>query len=379
MRPRTRLRIALLSLAALLAVVPLAAPPLHAAGAPASRPAAAAPAELVPWHQDGDFAAVLARAKKDGKLVFIDFYATWCGPCKMMDRQTYTDSVVAAEAGRFVSRKIDAEKGEGVALARKYAVTAYPTMLVVNADGAEVNRQVGFLPAPRFARFLEDTRTGRGTIDGLEALLRKGEDGPDTRAALAEKYAQRGDFTQARAQLEAGAALPGDDPSGRLVEAALGAASQAAGQGQPEIAIALTDLFLGRFPAHPRRADLFAQKAAALAAMDRNDEALDAFRHVVELRSAEPAVLATFARLSAMTGLALDEGLARAQQAVKLAPDQAYPFDALGEVYAAREQWDDAVAAAEKAVAARPTDGSLRGKLERYQERAVAAARSGSH
>ena len=101
------------TLATILAVLALAAPVT-----------ARAAVERVAWDTSGDFASALARAKKAKKLVFIDFYAVWCGPCKLMDRTVYTDSTVALETARYLSRKIDAEKGEGITLAKRYKVDA---------------------------------------------------------------------------------------------------------------------------------------------------------------------------------------------------------------------------------------------------------------
>jgi thiol:disulfide interchange protein len=134
-------------------------------------PGRAAAVELMPWDQSGDFASALARAAKSKKLVFIDFYATWCGPCKMMDRTVYSDSSVAQVAAAFVNRKVDAENGEGIALAQRYRIEAYPTLVVVDPTGAEVARETGYRPADRFRRFLDDVRSGKGTISGLEQAV----------------------------------------------------------------------------------------------------------------------------------------------------------------------------------------------------------------
>ncbi len=166
---------AAVALALSAAIAPTVAAPTAAAPT-AVAPTTAAPAaptakrELVPWIQDGDYASLLTRAKKQKKLVFLDLYAVWCGPCKQMDRITYTDSTVAAVAGaHYLSRKVDGEKGEGIVLAKRFNINSYPTLLVVDGDCKEVNRAVGFRTPDRFARFLDDTRTGRGTIAGLES------------------------------------------------------------------------------------------------------------------------------------------------------------------------------------------------------------------
>lgn len=86
-----------------------------------------------------------AKANKKGaKLVFLDCFTTWCGPCKYMANEVFPKK----EAGdyfnkKFVNIKIDMEKGEGIELAKKYAVAAYPTFLILDAEGNEIGRVVG--------------------------------------------------------------------------------------------------------------------------------------------------------------------------------------------------------------------------------------------
>ncbi len=93
----------------------------------------------------GGYEAALARAKAESKLLFVDCYTTWCGPCKMLTRQTFPDKAVGDFFNtHFVSIQIDMENGEGVELAKRWGVDAYPTMIVLDADGNERGRIVGF-------------------------------------------------------------------------------------------------------------------------------------------------------------------------------------------------------------------------------------------
>jgi len=99
----------------------------------------------------GDWNSILAKAKKENKIVFVDAYTTWCGPCKMMSRDVFPESSVGEfYNANFVNAKIDMERGEGPQLATKYEVSAYPTYLFVSPDGELLHKNMGYLPPSKF-------------------------------------------------------------------------------------------------------------------------------------------------------------------------------------------------------------------------------------
>lgn len=97
------------------------------------------------------WATVLEQAKKDNKMIFLDAYATWCGPCKQMDAETYTNQAVADYYNaNFINVKYDMEKGEGAMLADRYYVSAYPNLVFISPEGVMLHKGVGFLAADDF-------------------------------------------------------------------------------------------------------------------------------------------------------------------------------------------------------------------------------------
>lgn len=95
----------------------------------------------------GDWAKALEKSKKDKKLIFLDAYASWCGPCKRMAMTTFTDSTVGAYFNEnFISYKMDMEKhAEGPRLSQKFLLEAYPTLYFINSDESVVHYTVGFM------------------------------------------------------------------------------------------------------------------------------------------------------------------------------------------------------------------------------------------
>lgn len=89
------------------------------------------------------FDEALAAAKAENKMVFIDFYTSWCGPCKMMANQVFPQKKAGDYFNaKFVCVKYDAEK-EGAELVKKYPVSAYPTFIVTDATGKVIGTKVG--------------------------------------------------------------------------------------------------------------------------------------------------------------------------------------------------------------------------------------------
>ncbi len=101
--------------------------------------------------EDSDFKTILAKAKTEKKLIFLDAYAAWCGPCKLMERNVFTDANVADYYNKnFINAHFDMEKGEGRELAAKYGIRSYPTLLFLNGEGEVVGKELGYLNTADF-------------------------------------------------------------------------------------------------------------------------------------------------------------------------------------------------------------------------------------
>jgi len=101
---------------------------------------ATAPTHAAPlkWHT---LPAGLQEAKRTGKPLFVDFYADWCGPCKLLDK-AYDEAAFKKEASRYILVKVDVDKHPDWAL--KYNASSLPTMAFLNSRGKEVGRKIGF-------------------------------------------------------------------------------------------------------------------------------------------------------------------------------------------------------------------------------------------
>lgn len=130
--------------------------------------------------EEGNFKSILAKAKKENKLVFIDAYAVWCGPCKLMVKNIFPLKPVGDYYNaNFVNAKIDMEKGEGIDLAKKYNVKVFPTYLFINGDGEEVHRTIGYVEEKDFIQFAMDAGDPNKRLTALKQKFEKGEKNPE--------------------------------------------------------------------------------------------------------------------------------------------------------------------------------------------------------
>ncbi len=97
--------------------------------------------------KDKTFDQAVAQAKAENKTLIVDVFTDWCPPCKFMSANIFPSTGVESLNENFLLFKIDAEKGEGVDIAKKFVVRAYPTLVFVK-EGKEVARIVGGSKTP---------------------------------------------------------------------------------------------------------------------------------------------------------------------------------------------------------------------------------------
>ncbi len=96
----------------------------------------------------------LKQAALQHKYVFVDAYATWCGPCKMLKATTFKDKKAADFYNQnFVNVSLDMEKGDGPQLAQQWRIDAYPTLIIFSPKGKPVLGTVGYLDAGDLLKF----------------------------------------------------------------------------------------------------------------------------------------------------------------------------------------------------------------------------------
>ncbi|WET51299.1 thioredoxin fold domain-containing protein [Chryseobacterium indologenes] len=130
--------------------------------------------------QELPFKEIIAKAKKEKKLVFIDAYASWCGPCKMMEKNVFPQKSVREYFNtNFINARFDMEKGEGRDIASKFGVRSYPTYLFLNGEGELVSRNTGYMEEGMFVAMAQDINSQGNKKGSLKERFDNGEKDPE--------------------------------------------------------------------------------------------------------------------------------------------------------------------------------------------------------
>ena len=124
--------------------------------------------------REGNWKEILEIAKKENKLVFVDNYTSWCGPCKKMVSEIFPLKEVGDfYNANFICYKLDCEKGDGVEVAKTYQIMSFPTYLYVDGNGKLFYRSGSYMPAEKFiaeGKIALAEFSDKRTIEEWEAL-----------------------------------------------------------------------------------------------------------------------------------------------------------------------------------------------------------------
>lgn len=142
---------------------------------------AAAIMEYVPSHaavQWVPYESAFKKAQAENKLVYVDVYAEWCGPCKLMDRTTFVnDTIIAMLRDKYIATRVNIDDEKiGATVKDQFNITAMPTALMLRSETVELKRSVGFMNAANLMEWLADTSLSEFMIwDSFTSAVTKAE------------------------------------------------------------------------------------------------------------------------------------------------------------------------------------------------------------
>ncbi len=138
------------------------------------------------------------RASDQQLMMFVDVYATWCGPCKLMDQQVYTDPQVAEYMNaHFVNVRLDGESEYGRIYAAEQQLQGYPSMFIFSREGEPVSKVIGFTPAEELVTTLTATVENYKLVRKYRTEFERGTIGDEELASYIEAVREMGNQDEA--------------------------------------------------------------------------------------------------------------------------------------------------------------------------------------
>ncbi len=245
----------------------------------ACQPGKPVPKEISFWT---DFESAKEEALKSQMPMIIDFHAdtAWSQYCKQLDDETFSDSLVIAMSNDDIFVKIDAETD--TALASRFAISGYPTIVVTKPDGTEIDRILGFVDANEFYNQVNLFLMGKETLEDYLTRLEDEPENPEYLMTIAEKYTGRGQFDSAMEFYNKLIALDSNNLRGYASKALAGIFEAQGISKDYKSAIATCQDLIKRFPTSPEAEDADAMTGYFTALSGKPDSALVIYRNYLQ-------------------------------------------------------------------------------------------------
>jgi thiol-disulfide isomerase/thioredoxin len=307
----------------------------------------------------GPLESVVASAARDGKPLVIEFYTTWCAPCKQFDAGVLPDPKVQSELTNIRFVRYDAERGSGIAAAEKYRINAFPTFLAVDDKGEVRMKRSGAESDPGW--FVDFLQRGSMVVQSEDRVLAARKRAPgDARVAdtTARWYVEHDRPADALAHFDAAVVADKSNALGVAAEAAWAAAGI---RRTSELRARITKELLAHVRAYPGGKHAIQALTVATVGGDvAPAERRALWQMVVDAHKAAPATTLNDLVYRALAAGELDAALAAAQRQVEVTNGSANSYDSLAEVHHFRREKPEAVARADQAIALVKDEGDGR-------------------
>jgi thiol-disulfide isomerase/thioredoxin len=321
----------------------------------------------VEWTKD-TYDDVVQRAGKEDRTILIDFYTTWCSPCKKLDDETWTNPAVLEFIEDMIPLKLDSEKGEGIEISKRYRVAAWPTIMLVDSEGHEVDRIVGFVDADSLIQTFDDSRRGINTIPFYEAYLEKHPDDAETWKILGQKYGDAARGPESNAAFAKYLELTPDITDEEKAEALYSIGEAYYSDKAYERGIDVFKGILQNFPESEWADRSRTLMARCYHGLGRIDESVAIYKEYADRHPDSASAANSFAWFCASRGVGLDAALPVALRAVELSKRDPGYLDTLAELYYARKEYDKAIAIGREALDKDPGDTYLKDQLSKFRK-----------
>jgi tetratricopeptide (TPR) repeat protein len=149
----------------------------------------------------GEVDAALKQARREHKLVMIDFFGVWCPPCNLLDEKVFSSPDFTKATQNTIRLKLDVDKPENWAYLSRYKVSGYPTVLFLNPEGQEISRVLGYRPLPQFLKTVMDASSFKTSASLIELREKANQGERDALDRLGLLELGSGDYASAVSHL----------------------------------------------------------------------------------------------------------------------------------------------------------------------------------
>jgi thioredoxin-like negative regulator of GroEL len=328
-------------------------------------------APKVPWITDQDWSEIMATAREHDKPVLIDFTATWCGPCRLLDAMVFNEGEVIDELAEVVTFKVDIDKPEYAALKENFEIVKVPTLVWCDQRGKEVDRFTGYKSSKEFLAIVRGWRDNR-TIDRMLAERRaESPEDPEVLLDLARRHADRGQVREAEILYRRLMNLREGTSKRTVARGMLGLADMAVDAGREDEARDLGRRAAQVFvPFDPEAGGDFEGMLEVAAYQESAGDTLgvlDTYRTMVEADDREVLALDGFARAAVGARTDLREATTYAIRATVFSDKDPAVIATLADCYYYQGRYRRAIKWINQAVEQAPDDEAFTGRLARYE------------
>ena len=307
------------------------------------------------------------RAAKDsGKALVLEFYTTWCHPCKIFASQVLSRPEVKTALTSVMFVRYDAEAGPGIAAAARFNVRAYPTLLVLDGSGRLVTRQEGTLPVNGMLQFVAQADLDVLDARGIARRVKANPDDPGVLIGAARWHRAHGETDRAETLYDRAALADHGNHDGVAATARWeGMELRRYHRVRHSMMREWAD-YVARYPSSDKALAVLATVAVS---GEVPKQRVAGLAKLVESSIGDDAPALNQAIYIFLASGAKDAALSAARRQAALIPTQANPHDSLAEALYYAGKKSDAVAESKKAVKLAPADQKpiYRANLNRFE------------
>lgn len=315
-----------------------------------------------------DLAHLRGLASAKNTDIIINFYAYWCPVCRDLYKNTLSLDGVKRILSRYVFARCDGEEGEGERLFNKYRVTAFPTLLILNAGGKEIGRLVDEIDESRLKRALDSAKSG---VDELEELAKRSDANPkdlDTGFNVCMSYIFRADREKAKRYCERVLKLDQKNEKGYAsrVLLSLGKYLYFRGLKDYDLAAAHLEQVVKLFPESKEARSAFVFLISSYIKGGKEGVAMMRLRGLIKKDPNSKEPYKTFAYVCWRNKWRIDQGIKNAKKAVDLDPKDDNAWDLLAELYFLKGDKEAALRSEDEAIKLRPQEDYYKEQKKRF-------------